>query len=254
MLLWANPYVRQSCEFALAPAASLAVTAFRVYSQNYEMYERWCHEFEILPGLCVDTAIKTCLSELRERSPSGSYSEELLRLLEAYRHNHEEEDGLWLNLSINRRASAALAITAYLMENGTKDQVLSGDPMFNPYEERSVPLSALKTLLQSACGAKGRGGNAQVRKEVWQAAAAMKGWDPNHTEITLTAEVTFTFSFAPRYQTKISSSWTWWKGSKPGRGSRIRRKVMKATWQRCKRRKNAWRWLVVRPYKKNTRN
>jgi len=119
MELWTDRLVSSSCGDAMAPAASLALTATETYQSGRSLL---CGKHELVPGLAIDKLVITCLSELLEAAGSAQYSVKLLeRVGKIVMVNFDKlssivdlvEDGRpkipepWKDLPIERRARLA---------------------------------------------------------------------------------------------------------------------------------------------------
>jgi hypothetical protein len=75
MELWTDPMVLASCGDAMAPAASLAVTAVEYYCDNNLLCDQTlCKAHELVPGLAIDRLAMTCMKEILDGAGSSSYS------------------------------------------------------------------------------------------------------------------------------------------------------------------------------------
>jgi len=159
MSLWTDNFVRGSCGDAMAPAASLALTALKEFTKaNCENLNE-CTEFEVAPGLDIDKLITTCLSELDERAGSSEYSVKCLELLAEATWTTRP---IWTRLPTDRRAEVLLVIADYLEENGTKEVTVKAHNPGTYNAKIAVPRGALLQFMEQASG------NDDV---VWTAAA-----------------------------------------------------------------------------------
>ena len=115
MSLWVDPYVRASCGDAMAPAASLALTAIEEFTNDDSNYLDELHGAEIAPGLDIDKAIITCLMLIRERALNMDYAVQVLVMVA--RCKKRVTESLWSLLPVDRRVAVFLAIIDYIDEN-----------------------------------------------------------------------------------------------------------------------------------------
>mmetsp|Transcript_14057 Transcript_14057/g.21089 ORF Transcript_14057/g.21089 Transcript_14057/m.21089 type:complete len:513 (+) Transcript_14057:192-1730(+) len=115
MELWTDPHVLASCGDAMAPAASLAVTAVEYYRvHNLLCEEHLCNAHELVPGLAIDHLAMTCMKEILDGAGSASYSSKLLKGLKDICGKVWDANCPWRNLPIERRATFAIAFYDYV--------------------------------------------------------------------------------------------------------------------------------------------
>ena len=163
MDLWTNRHVLASCGDAMAPAASLALTAVQHYEKLGILGGPTCREYEIVPGLQFDSAVITCIGELLEAAGSKKYSGQLLKDMG---ENIEQFSFAWNELSIDRRAAVALAIVKYIMEydDGEDD---FGDDFGMGFGNVDMPSASVIKIFQVMCAAS----DPKLRKDVLHKAA-----------------------------------------------------------------------------------
>jgi hypothetical protein len=151
MMLWTDKYVLASCGDAMAPAASLALTAVKYYEELGILGGPTCREYEIVPGLTFDAAVMTCMSELLENAGSAQYSVKLLSLLG---DNIDSYSFAWNDLPIERRARTILATVRYIINTEDKEDDEStrfGGVVFGSRSIR-MPSKAVNNIFKSVCG------------------------------------------------------------------------------------------------------
>ena len=163
MELWTDKHVLASCGDAMAPAASLALTAVQKYFELDIVGGPNCRELEIVPGLTYDGAVRTCLSELLENAGSGQYSAKLLSILS---NVFEKYSPAWTaGASLERRAKLVLCTVQYIVQ--AEDPADDDDDMRFCFNERvEMPKEAVNKLMKAVCGS-----YPDVAKEVLQKAA-----------------------------------------------------------------------------------
>jgi len=123
MSLWTDKHVLSSCGDAMAPAASLAVSAVEYYDAIGIVGGVTCRKHELIPGLSFDGAVVTCMNELLEQAGSAQYSVKLLKKLGeiALKSCTEGASSLLTDLPIERRFKVLLAIVHYVMNDSGND-------------------------------------------------------------------------------------------------------------------------------------
>ena len=160
MELWTNKHVLASCGDAMAPAASLAMTAVQHYEKLGILGGPTCREYEIVPGLQFDSAVITCIGELLERAGSRQYSGKLLKDMG---EKVEQFSFAWNELPIDRRAAVALAIVKYIMEDDGDDD----DDFGMGFSNIEMPSASVNKIFQVMCAAS----DPKLRKDVLHKAA-----------------------------------------------------------------------------------
>jgi len=172
MELWTDPLVLASCGDAMAPAASLALTAVKSYRSATTPLSPLCREHELAPGLPIDRLVMTCMSELLERAGSATYSVKLLEHVGGLvKVNWERFSSVigssftapWKDLSIERRAKLALAVIHYIVSVDEDQSSAFGRNITQPYE-------ALNNILKTLCGMQNPRDEG-IYLSVWQKAA-----------------------------------------------------------------------------------
>ena len=163
--LWTDPLVVDSCGDAMAPAASLAITAITLYNDRRNLGGISCREHEIVPGLTVDGAVTTSFKELGQHSASGQYSVKMIKVMADLSRTKKsfwksEKQPLWKDLPVERRAKVALSIVHYIINREDEDNSSS----FAPPEV--APLEACNTLFKTVCGISNPE-NLELVKSVW---------------------------------------------------------------------------------------
>jgi hypothetical protein len=118
--LWTDPLVNASCGDAMAPAASLVLTAITLYNSRRNLGGMLCRDHELVPGLAVDAVVITCLLELNEHAASASYSASVLTVLaelslksKEWWSATEEQQPMWKHLPVERRAKCVGQCSLY---------------------------------------------------------------------------------------------------------------------------------------------
>lgn len=115
MELWTNPLVLASCGDAMAPAASLAVTAVQYYRDNNLLGEQpLCNAHELVPGLAIDRLVMTCMKEILDGAGSASYSSKMMKILKDVVGKDWGDKYPWRDLPIERRATFAMTFYDYV--------------------------------------------------------------------------------------------------------------------------------------------
>jgi hypothetical protein len=193
--LWTDPLVNESCGDAMAPAASLVMTAIRLYNSRRNLGGVRCRDYELVPGLAVDALVITCLSELNDFAASASYSVSILKVLaelslqstEWWKSTTQEQQPMWKNLPVERRAKVALAIVQYIRDSANS----SG----GTFTDTPVPVDACNTLFKTVCGMTNNPYNTMVLcKSVWERAAADELLGPEGAGHNYTMRAFFHFS------------------------------------------------------------
>lgn len=152
MQLWKDNFVRRSCGDALAPAASLALTAMKEFIQygmkDYHPKHHLVDQLErceLIPGLDIAEFVCTTLSEFKEMAASSIYSGQCLEYL-SKSLMIPFVGKKWDQLSVEKRAETVLAIISHILNDGPAYH--KGD---SPRPGRAVP-GALIKILDHACG------------------------------------------------------------------------------------------------------
>ena len=169
MELWSDPLVLASCGDAMAPAASLAVTAMGHFMIDRDsLGEEHCRPHELVPGLTWDGAVKTCLNELIQHAGSAQWSERLLNHIRvAAESAHDTDYDIWKDLPIERRASVAMALVQFMTDYRDQETYglggIRGPP---PFEDCGI-------LFKTVCGMKltNRSRFTGIFRTVWEKAA-----------------------------------------------------------------------------------
>ena len=160
MMLWTDKHVLASCGDAMAPAASLALTAVQYYEALGILGGPTCREYEIVPGLTFDRVVMTCMSELLDNAGNAEYSVKLLSLLG---DNIDNYSFAWNDLPVERRARTILATIHYIINFKEKEDdeeefddeedtaLRFGDSIFG---SRSIgmPSKAVNNIFKYVCG------------------------------------------------------------------------------------------------------
>lgn len=166
MELWTDPLVLGSCGDAMAPAASLALTAIEYYTEiSMLSTSPLCGKHEVVPGLAIDRLAMTCMSELSEGAGSAQYSVKLLKMVGSMVTGWEStvQEAPWKDMPIERRARFALAAIQYI---GSADERSTSS--FG--RDIDVPFEALNDMLKTMCGMQNPK-DEELAKSVWQKAA-----------------------------------------------------------------------------------
>jgi hypothetical protein len=116
--LWTDPFIRASCGDAMAPAASLALTAIEEFTNEECSHLNELHGAEIAPGLDIDKAIVTCLMVIKEKALNVDYAIQVLVLVA--RSKKRITKPLWSGITLDRRAVVFLAIIDFIDDNWTE--------------------------------------------------------------------------------------------------------------------------------------
>jgi len=163
MELWTDPLVMASCGDAMAPAASLALSALDYYT-GHDMFGAppLCRKYELAPGLAIDRVAMACMSELLDGAGSAQYAIKVLRSLGGMAITDWEGDKEpWTGMPIERRAKFALATIRFID---------SGDEQSQFGRDLEMPMGAVNDLLKTICGMQNPK-NGDIAKSVWQKAA-----------------------------------------------------------------------------------
>jgi hypothetical protein len=214
--LWTDPLVNASCGDAMAPAASLVLTAIQLYNSRRNLGGApFCREHELVPGLAVDAVVITCLNELNELSASGPNSASILTVLaemslkstewwkstttttmdEVGQQQQQQQQPMWKNLPVERRAKVALAIVRYIRDADDDDNN-------NNYGPKKVPVlvDACNTLFNTVCGMTNNPccNTMDLCKSVWERAAADELLGPEGAGKNYSSRAFFHFSLRRR--------------------------------------------------------
>ena len=160
MELWTNKHALASCGDAMAPAASLCLTALQYYDELGILGGPTCREHEIVPGVTFDGVVATCMRELLDNAGSAQYSGKVIKLL---------GDGIdkytfaLSRLPVERRAKLVLSIIHYVLRAEDPDDSDSEFSFGRPIE---MPKDSVNTILKAVCGS-----YPVVAKQVLQTAA-----------------------------------------------------------------------------------
>ena len=163
MTLWTDPLVLESCGDAMAPAASLALTAMEYYQSNKILGKANCRPHELVPGLPIDRAVMTFMKELSDGAGSAQYSAEGLRFLGSVVTNPEGVQHIWADLSVERRATVVLAIISYVV-------YYEEDDGSSFYSKPSMQSEQVNDLFKTICGMQNPK-DEDLAKSVWKKAA-----------------------------------------------------------------------------------
>lgn len=165
--LWSNKLVMESCGDAMAPGASIGVTAMNKWCPNEKELSV---EFdgELAPGLTFDAAVICALKEFDESGAALQYTQLLMKKPEV------KSLVIWDSITMIRRARVCLAIISFLMNNpmgattGFSDQRFSNDVWYQILDAAVGSgvrkLSVWEMAANHSClGPKGMGLNDDVR-------------------------------------------------------------------------------------------
>jgi hypothetical protein len=134
------------------------MTAFSHYNDRRNLGGINCRDYEIVPGLAVDAAVTTCLNELNQHAASAEHSVRILTALAEMalqskqwwkatkEEGQQEQQPMWKDLPVERRAKVALAIVGFIRNNGIDGTIeYFGGKI-------PVPMDACNTLFKTVCG------------------------------------------------------------------------------------------------------
>jgi hypothetical protein len=165
--LWACPHVRSSCGDSMTASVSLLENAYTKFASEGLLGSKsiGCNaqKYEILPGLQTYAIVPGLLQELAEHAANSHYVKSLLKSLSKQKAWVDEERGesqqtLWKPLPVEQRATVALSMVTYLLEDN-EDEALAKD--------------VLKPLFESVCGIGGeeQKQNKELCQTIWDLAS-----------------------------------------------------------------------------------